>query len=233
VELQGNVLGHGVATSSQNRTVAYQVRDVTGTAYNALTLGREQDFWLAHYKMIERAWLEHRGVEFRAVERAMFAGLVLYQATENAKAGVCCAAVSQASDGGILGAMTYFQNDPIVGKWSIGLMAIDPIHMPGTPGTGQLRGIGTGLLASVAQKLLKGGATRIDLHPLDDAARRFWIGRGFKSCGGSLCVEGIAEMRRLIATCAVQPDCPADGDCVFCGKREAISAAIPRAYARL
>ena len=111
--------------------------------------------------------------------------------------------------GSVNGRMTLFIND----------VAVSPDNLDGSPGKGQLRGIGTALVAAVSRDALQAGATRAVLHALDRAALAFWVGRGFKITGPreTLTLESREEIDALIGRCEVDPD--GAGHTVLCGTR--------------
>jgi hypothetical protein len=112
--------------------------------------------------------------------------------------------------------MTYFLRG--TRDLAIGLLAIEPASLAGTPGKCQLRGIGTAMVAAISRQALAHYTDTIVLHPLDSAAERFWRGRGFTGCSDGLCVVGASKVEALINGCDVEPDCPDRGQCVVCGE---------------
>lgn len=209
--LTGDIVGRGMAATAAGLMTAYTLVIPQKTVSNLDTLGKEAARW--HQGAVRIMEMVGRGQLDRGVgPRAKFADEVLAAAAETVRRDACCVIFAQAYDGRVLGAMIYTIMTERQG--SIHLLAIDPEHLAGTPGTAQLRGLGTALVAAVSRRFLEQGTETIIIHPLDQAAETFWRGRGFNYCGPNFCVRGRAAIEALIDGCQLQPD---HGDGVVCG----------------
>lgn len=225
--LTGQVLGSGVARPAVGPGVTYRLIRPEKTVANLATIAQEARRWGATAARLLLTARQHQ-LSADVARRADFAEAVLATAGENLRVGACCLLVAQAEDGRILGVATYGLRPRQEG--AINLVAIDPEHLAGSPGTQQLRGIGTAIVAAVSRDLLAQGVTTVYLHPLDDAAARFWRGRGFVACGaGRLCVRGRPGVETLRGSCELKPDCPDLQDCLICGRPEDVAAMRVRA----
>lgn len=224
--LEGRVLGHGIASDGRGRSVAYRVRDLLRGVVNGVALARQGKLWHSEVQVL--AAMKAGTLDYKVFERCWFAEEVLLTVAMNIDQGVCCNLAAQATDCSVLGVMTYHHLAYPPDAWSVGLLAVEPFNQAGTPGTNQLRGVGTGMVAALGRAILGRGAESLTLSPLDDAARTFWLRRGFHSCNGTkLCLSSPDEIRRLVQVCDELPDCPADGDCVSCGVRKVRPAVRP------
>lgn len=215
--LTGSFVGSGIATTAAGAQVPYRLVIPAKTTENLATIGLETKRWRAtmtHFQELASAGKLSADV----ARRARFAEEVLALVGSNIQAGIAHQLVAQAADGRILGTASYDHWPPSNG--ALNLEAIDPEHFVGSPGVSQLRGVGTAVVAGVAEDMLKHGVMTLYIHPLDDAARQFWMGRGFVVCGkgGLHCIQGRAGIEKLIQTCHTLPDCGGVGEtCLLCG----------------
>jgi hypothetical protein len=148
--------------------------------------------------------------------RAVFAGEVLYLATKGLSKPDHLIICAQAGDE-ILGA-SVSKIQGTHGK--LDLMAIDPRYLAGAPGP-KIRGIGTLVTRSIGAKFVEAGVTHVDLQALDEAASRFWQGRGFHdgvTGGVFLHLEGAKDVAGLAVRCGHEkPDKEDEGDDVSIG----------------
>ena len=225
--MTGQVLGSGLARPAAGPGVTYRLIRPEKSVANLATIAQEARRWGATAARFQLTARQHQ-LSPDLGRRAEFAEAVLATAGENLRIGACCLLLAQADDGRILGVATYGLLPRQEG--AINLVAIDPEHLAGSPGTAQLRGIGTAIVAAVSRELLSQGVTIVYLHPLDEAAARFWRGRGFVACGaGRLCIRGRAGVEGLRGSCELKPDCPDTGDCLVCGRPEDVAAMRVRA----
>jgi len=215
-QVQGYVVARGIATRPDHLSVPYRVVSPFYTPQNADIISKERDRWaqtLERFRTLERS----RQIDYFVMKRAEFGVSVMSTVAENVRNKVCCEIILQDYQGRILGVATYGFLDAQEG--ALNLEVIDPEHLAGTPGTMQLRGIGTALVAVVARAMLITNHTTIYLHPLDDTAGQFWQSRGFRVCGGGglMCIRGREGILKLRQSCESIPDCPSDGDCLICG----------------
>lgn len=220
--LTGQVIGHGHAQRPSGRGEDYQLIVPTKTTENLATYAAEAKRWFAivtEYDALSAAGKIPREV----YRRAKFGEETLAVAGDNLRLGVCCQIICQGLNGHFLGVVVWAWMTPT--DAAINLMVIDPRHISGTPGHDQLRGIGTALVAAVSRQMIAKGGQALFLHPLDRAAERFWVGRGFGNCGGGglMCIRGRAGVEALLDGCTVRPDCPDAGDCLSCGTNIATS----------
>jgi len=181
---------------------------------NLALLGRETKRWKDTSDMFLQLSIKHRLAPDVAV-RAYFAEETISTVAENIRLGVCCNIVAIALNTEVLGVLVH--SDLGNNQAAITLLAIDPLHMAGSPGNGQLRGVGTGLVAAASRQLLARGVTGVLIHPFDKAAASFWKGRGFIPCNDDtrLCITGRPAVERLIDGCTVRPE--GGCDTVICG----------------
>lgn len=209
--ITGQALGDGYASTASGMRVHYRL--VKPDKPSLGELAQESKRWqqlAAQYRAMPRL---PKGM----ARRASFADEVLATVGVNTLKGTCCNLIAQADDGRVLGAVYFHDQSPTEGY--LDLVAVAPDQIPGAPNPAPLRGVGTGMVAAVAQEHIRKGATRIYLKPLDDEAEAFWKGRGFHACPPPewrLCAEG-PEIRALVAACELRPDCGDTGDCVSCG----------------
>lgn len=214
--ITGKFVGSGVAVTGGGQQVAYRLMVPDKTTANLSTIAMEAQRWRATHNRYQELVNKHE-LDASIARRAQFGEEVLAVIGQNVKLGVCCSLIAQASDGRILGASSYTWWAPAGG--GLNLQVIDPAHLAGSPGKDQLRGIGTALVAAVAQQMLDHGVTTLYLHPLDQAAAVFWSHRGFVPCGvgGRMCIQGQEGIRRLISSCFRLPGCQDNGECLLCG----------------
>jgi len=212
--IAGQVVGQGVAATAAGARVPFVMVEPANTLANLGEIGRESQRW-------HKTALRYVGATSTDVaKRAQFADEVLALTGEQVRLGVSGFLIAQATDGRILGVTTYGSLNAREG--TLNLVAIDPEHLAGSPGTAQLRGIGTSMVAAASQLMLARGVEVIYLHPFDQEAALFWSHRGFGYCGagGLLCVRGRAAVEALRGRCELAPDCGDRNDCVVCGRLE-------------
>lgn len=214
--ITGKFLGSGVAVTVAGQQVAYRLVVPDKTASNLSIIATEAQRWQAIHKRYQEM-VNQRQLNVSISQRAQFGEEVLAVVGQNLKLGVCCSLTAQALDGRILGTSSYTWWKS--GDGGLNLQVIDPEHLAGSPGRDQLRGIGTALVAAVAQQMVDHGVTTLYLHPLDQAAAVFWAHRGFVPCGvgGRMCIRGQEGIRRLISSCFILPSCQDSGECLLCG----------------
>lgn len=188
------------------------------TLPNLSIMGRESARWKATARRFG-GLANRRQIEPVVAHRAGFADEVLFAVSENLRLGLPTVLVAQSQDGRVLAAMVYIITPPgsiAGGEGHIHLLAVDPENLTGSPGTKQVRGLGTAMVAAASRIFLKVGAGQVNIHPLDQQAAIFWSGRGFVGCGagGLMCVRGRAAIEGLINGCVVNPD---RGDYILCG----------------
>jgi len=211
--IQGDITGQGVAASVSGPPVPYVLVRPVKTPANLSYLALEAKRWRSTVQRF-RELATARQLPPESALRAQFAEEVLAAAAENLRLGAGQMLVAESCDGRLLGVMMYGLLSPR--EAVINLLAIDPEQHQGSPGTSQLRGTGTALVAGCSRDLLAKGVETIYLHPLDEQARVFWAGRGFAPCGwgGRLCVRGKDAIAKLIDGCVARPD---NGEYVVCG----------------
>lgn len=214
--LSGTFLGSGIATTATGAQTAYRLVTPDKTVANLATIAQESMRWL---KTVEeyRKLAAAGQLDYALVRRAQFAEEVLALMGTLLDSAICCFIVAQAADGKILGVTDY--NTWGAGEGGIHLQAIAPEHLPGSPGVSQIRGVGSALVAAVSRDLLRRGTKTLYLHPLDNAARLFWMGRGFVADGGGgrMSIASVPGIERLIDGCYSLPDCTPGGECLLCG----------------
>lgn len=216
--LDGTTLSAGVATSPEGYTLKYRILLPSFTRNNLHTLAAQGKAWRGLAKQMEQQWAAGR-VAFSLSERVNFAELVLGTVAENLRLSVGNLLVAEDSAGDIRGGMVYFLDSG--GLSSIAALAIDPRLMLGVPGYSKYRGIGTAMVAVMSRIALQHDQTAVYLHPLDEAAKTFWLGRGFELCPvGSLtlCVKGRAAIERLIDGCYKIPEPTEGSEYLVCGQ---------------
>jgi hypothetical protein len=214
--IPGRVMGSGTATSAdRSRVVPFAIVKAERSVGTLMAMGIEARRWR---QVADHFWkLAAEGkVNPQVARRAEFTEDVLGSVAEDLRRDGLGAMVVQARDGTILGAAQYGFMSPNEGM--INMQAVAPENLPGSPGTEQLRGVGTALVAAVSRDLLERGAQSIWVKPLDQEAAVFWSRRGFSACGrgGLLCVRGRSAIEGLLGTCEVRPDSPADGEYIVC-----------------
>lgn len=209
MKLSGTAVGSGVAHSP----VPFSIIEPDSSLSNIAQMARE----VARWKTLANQYREMSTagtLKPEVAKRAQFCEEVLFSVAEtNVRLGACCALVAQRDDGRILGALTY----GFLGgnEAAINLTAVDPEHLAGSPTGGQLRSIGTSLVAAASRRFLGRGIETVYLHPFDAEAARFWTARGFGPCGrgGLTCIRGKAAIEALKGHCEVSED----GGAVICG----------------
>lgn len=215
--ITGKRVGSGMASRSNGTSVAYTIVVPDRTNENLTTIAKTAALWRDLY------W-DYLKISVPLANRAKFADEVLGNLGETLRLGVLSNIVAQTNDGELLGAASW----SIVGqnKATINLVTVSPLHIAGSPGTGQVRGIGTAMVAVVSRMLLTAGVTTVYLRPFDREAMEFWRRRGFMMCGNGhlLCIRSRESIERLINGCMIQPDHPGNGEQVICGMSEAVKA---------
>lgn len=217
--ISGLVVGHGIAWGEAAAGVTYQIIKPDHTAPNLATMAQEGLRWRGTVDRYREMVRRHE-LDPQVVKRAQFVEEVLAAAADRIRVGACCVLVAQTSPGRILGVVYYaYLSDK---EAALNLQGVDPEHLPSAPGGGQLRGIGTALIAAASRDMLTRGVETVYLHPFDQQAAIFWSGRGFQVCGagGRMCVRGRSAVEALLGTCDTMPDCPSEGECVICGLPE-------------
>lgn len=129
-------------------------------------------------------------------------------------------------EGTVLGINTaYFV--PEEGVWYMAVGTTRPLDQPGYPNPDQVRGIGLELVGALVGLMNEILCAPVTLEPLDEAAHRFWLSRGFHDIPGSdemamSCPESQELGRRLAAA---PPDCPDQGDCTSTAGKKLRAAA--------
>lgn len=218
--LTGRTLGYGVAVRPVGAPVVYTMIGPEKSLSNLATMGKEAARW----KATAASYRTDRGLGADVARRATFADDVFATLAENLRVGLTDMVVAQGSDGQIIGLMNYGYPNP--GEAMIYLLAVDPVNLSGTPGRGQLRGIGTGLVATASRIFLERDSQVVKIHPIDPAANTFWKARGFQVCGigGELCIRGRQAIESLIGDCTTRPDKPDGGEVVICGLPQRVEA---------
>jgi len=222
--ITGVTIGIGTAQTAAGLPTPYQIVTPEKTVANLAQLAAEGKRWREAIAEFERLALTAK-LDPQVAKRARFAEEVLATVGNNVLLGVCCQLLVQDYASRVLGVATYghwdsFEQGQRTRSGAINLQAIDPRHLAGTPGTQQLRGIGTAMTAAISRQMLARGVSAVYLHPLDQAAYEFWSRRGFGICGrgGLLCIRGRTGIEALIDGCHLQPDGPDRGDVVVCGR---------------
>ena len=210
--ITGIVYGRGLAADATCPSIPYSILAPTKTAANLSVVDANGLRWTAEVDA-----LKERHATADVVYRADFAIATLGTCYANLEQGICCQLLAVAPDDLILGAIIYFILPP--DKGAISLLAIDPRNLAGSTLAPHYRGVGTALAAVACERMLASGVERVNLHPLDVEAERFWLGRGFKKCGAGhlLCVQGTAQIRAIIDNCFLQPEVPVEGEFLLCG----------------
>ncbi|KKL16155.1 hypothetical protein LCGC14_2498430 [marine sediment metagenome] len=207
-------------TTPSGRSVTVQILTPDGTLPNATEIRKQEQEWEAKATAYEQQRLDPM-----LINRSHFAAEVLFLAAQGVQQKHPGILLSQDLAGRILGVLLYTLPDPPRRtRGTISLMAIDPTYLAGSPGSDQLRGIGTTLTMVVGQIFVARDVPEVCLHPLDEAAHRFWQGRGFppRTPGGPACIRGPVEVAQLAARCGHEhPDLPDQGDSLFVGSFEA------------
>jgi GNAT superfamily N-acetyltransferase len=210
--MNGTVYGRGLAADGSCPNIPYSIIAPTRTAANLAILDANGLRWTEEVEA-----LKERFATADVLYRADFAIATLGTLYANLEQGICCQLLAVAPDDLILGGIIYFLLPP--DKGAISLLAIDPRNLAGSTTLPHYRGVGTALAAAACERMLAVGVERVNLHPLDTDAERFWKARGFKQCGAGhlLCVQGRVEIRNIIDNCFLQPEVPVEGDFLLCG----------------
>lgn len=225
--LVGKVIGRGVAGTASGSMIPYRLVVPDKRADNLDWLAKESQRWRVTEKRFKELVCMGQ-LSPDVVRRAGFAQEVMTVVANNIRVGVCCYIIVQGYDERVLGLVTYAFILSTEGV--LNLQAIDPEQMAGTPGIQQLRGIGTAMLAAVANEFLKTGRTTLFLHALDEQAAIFWSRRGFVMCGagGLMCVRTRQAIEKMRAVCESIPDRPDQAESLLCGfPRETERLPIP------
>lgn len=225
--ISGKVVGHGIASSVDGKTLMpYQIIKADSTPSNLAEMEREAQRWA---EIAKRFWLLAGRLEIHSqvAVRATFTKDAFHTIILVLRAQGGNILVVQARDGKVLGVSQW--NLMAAKEGMIHLQAIDPTHLPGSPGTGQVRGIGTALVAAASQDMLSQGVEAVWVKPFDEQAALFWSRRGFGVCGagGLLCIRGQQEVRRLMGSCQVQPESVWDGEYIVCGVAPPVVRPVP------
>lgn len=175
-------------------------------------LRRQSDAWLALAKRYEAEQIAPE-VAFRA----HFASEVLFYAAVQLTTPYASAVLLAVHDDEVVGVALYHLEGE---DGQLAWVTVHPRFLAGspTPAAEQVRGIGSELVCVATAELVRGGATRVRLTPLDAAAARFWSARGFApGRSDELSVEGSEAITRMAAACSSDPDDPASDACPMCG----------------
>ncbi len=225
--ITGKILGTGIARAPVGAPVVYEIIAPIYNLANLEVLAKETTRWQAEVTEFEN--LSRSGMlPVEVVKRAKFGTEVLATAAEFMRRGVCCVVIVQDDYGHLLAVATYAS----FGKEGhLNHQVIEPRHLAGTPGTMQLRGIGTALTAAISRQMIKAGAETVYLHPFDPVAARFWMNRGFGVCGkgGLMCIRGKENIEKLIDGCILRPEDPSRGEILCVGRAAEVRAfSLPR-----
>ncbi len=225
MQIIGPVLGCGIASSESGRSVPFTIRQADHDIANVKLIGHTAHAW--HTLAEGFTKLASKGeLDPDLARRAGFADEVIALSGSQLSKGLTTWLYAQAdADDELLGLASY----AIRGELGvINLVAVSPAHLAGLP-TEPLRGVGTALVAVIAELFVKAGVTEVRLHPLDSAAHEFWTGRGFLPCPDqhNLCIRGAPAVSGLIDGCRVVG---VDG-VVQCGLRQRTAIYQPPARA--
>lgn len=203
-DITGKYMGGGFASVPGGMTLPFRMTIASDSPSTRAAFASEEIVWRSAHMEFRARVMAHT-LDFAVQQRALFATQVIGLARYFIEHSICCIGVVQAYDGRILGVVNYgyLGGD----RLSINLQAIDPQHLPGSPNLYPLRGIGTALLAMVAEEAVRSKVTEIILHPLDSEAARFWEAKGFVTCGtgGLHCVRGTQAILALRTQCKALP----------------------------
>lgn len=227
--IAGELIASEDVQSSDGQRVRLNVYRAEPGPENARALTLIGQLWYRQSEAADQGG--HRDPAFRA----FFAGTAAFIAADRVADHECCVLVAEdAATDEVLGLAVY---TPGPGEWWLNDVTVSPRNQPDFPAAVQVRGVGSALLAQVAEAAdAEPGCNRISLYPLDDAAERFWRARGFHSRNDEppyhlTCdeVHRLAERNRQAG-----PDCPDHGDCVGAGNRaDHLRAATPRVAGRI
>lgn len=222
--ISGPVLRTRRLQSGTGRPVTLRV--IRATPPSRATLTSTSSRWMALAQGQRRSRPE-------ASRRARFAADVAYVAARalpatagrNPKEHVLVAIDGK---GEVLG-ITIFQWDPVRQAWHLDLQTVRPVDQPGWPGMGrdQVRGIGSELLGEAVAQMNKRACAPVELEPLDAAAKRFWLRRGFHNSRLPMrmsCPESRTLARLLAHT---EHDDPLLGDAPYAGGSWATLGHLP------
>lgn len=222
--LTGFVVGRGIASRADGSSIAYRIVVPDKSPQNLELINSESRRWQGLLQRFQDMACQGK-LGLDVPRRAKFGTEVFSVLRQNLELRICCQLIVQSYDGQILGIATYqFMNDT---EGGLNLLVIDPEHVAGSPGGGQLRGIGSALLAAVARAFLITKHTTMYIHPLDEQAAIFWRNRGFGTCGarGLMCVRSQDAIMRLRNICETMRDGVDGQDLLLCGlPRETSSA---------
>lgn len=220
MRIAGKPLATGIAKPANGvSAIVYEIVHPASTPENLAHLVSETARWKQQAESFQ-------SLDAELARRARFGIEVMQSAATVMQLGACCLALAQDDAGSILAVASYGMFPP---DGYLHLQVIEPRHLAGSPGSAQLRGLGTALTASISRQMLKGGVETVYLHPLDSAAASFWTGRGFGVCGrgGLMCIRGREGVEKLIGGCIARPDLPDRGELICCGPPSAGRAALP------
>ena len=214
--LTGRTVARGQATQQVGPPVPYEIVIPSNTVGNLAQMASESGRWRATLQEYERL-RDASKLQSEVVRRARFGDEVMAALSEYVRLGLYGVLVAQTPPGQIIGLASFSFIGPKDG--AINLQVVDPRYLPGSPGTAQLRGIGTAMTAAISRQVLASGSDNLYLHPLDQAAALFWSHRGFVPCGkgGLMCIRGRLGIERLINGCTISPDEPDRGEVILCG----------------
>ncbi len=225
--ITGKILGTGIARAPVGAPVVYDIIAPTYNLANLEVLAKETTRWQAEATEFEN--LSRSGIlPIHIVTRAKFGTDVLATVAEFMRIGVCCVVFVQDDYGKLLAVGNYGTKAK---DGFIHQQVIEPKHLAGSPGTAQLRGIGTALTAVISRQMVKAGVETLFLHPYDNAAKTFWMNRGFQPCGlgGRMCITGPKNIEKLIDGCILRPEDPSRGEILCCGQPATVRAfSLPR-----
>jgi len=225
--ITGKILGTGVARAPVGAPVVYEIIAPTYSIANLGVLAMETTRWQSELTQFENLFRSGT-LPIEIVKRAKFGTEVLATVAEFMRLEVCCVVIVQDDYGNLLAVATYASFNK---EGHLNHQVIEPRHLAGSPGTGQLRGIGTALTAAISRQILKGGGETVYLHPFDPVAARFWMNRGFGVCGkgGLMCIRGKQNIEKLIDGCILRPEDPSRGEILCVGQTATVRAfSLPR-----
>lgn len=226
--IAGKLVGHGAAQSEDRLLrVPYVIIRAENTPAALAEMESQARGWKA--KADEFWAMASRGeLSPQVAKRAEFCEEVLRSCAQALRQGEGWVIVMQARDGRVLGASQYNRTTQMDGM--INLQAVAPENLVGTPGKGQLRGIGTSLVAAICQDFLGKGIESVWVKPFDEQAAVFWSQRGFGVCGagGLLCVRGRANVVGLRSQCQIRPDSSVNGEYIVCGPVDTTMVTTPQ-----
>jgi len=227
--ITGKLIGYGRAKAAYGNGVHYQIVLPDKTLDNLKAIALEGQRWLVTAERLRN--LANEGhLDVAIARRATFTEEVLASIGEYLRIGAFFNALAVDDYGRIIGASSYGIMFP--GEAALNLQAIDPANLAGAPGSQQLRGIGTAMVAAISRQLLHDNIESVILHPFDQQAAIFWYKRGFVPAGkgGLMRLSGRKGIEKLIDGCIAVPDEPGKGDIVICGEeRTTAPVRLPQA----